>query len=473
MSKNPYYKYIIPHDIEKQPILDKTNQTNTNKHKIKGFITPNDIDQTFVSREQNSVSDDVVDELISNKTKLKWLFFATLFLFFSGIFIGFVPIKTVILRSMIYPELQIDLSMVISMTLMSLITFPVGLFLDKYGSKKTAIFGAILQTSGHLLVAFCFFFDLPISIFIIALALDSLANPFVFTSIIQFTRLFKSYENFLMGYFTGIWDLSALLGFLVLLLDQNNVPISVIFFGSGFIYLIFLFLVFIIFPKYELPKNSDNQNTNNNLNQLEDNVAQVDYHTINNNINTYTQTNNISTLLMAIFAASANILCMNFYMINFHNVLMIWNQTQSTDFVVHLFSITFPCIGFIAAIATGSFIDKYGLKPSIFLMALFQTIFISMSIISIYEFHGFAFFPYIFYRMMFYTFLNVCVIKINPNKIGLNLGLVYGISSIVNLSNYGFSYLATVTNDYFWIHFGLCLFALISTFFWSAFLPIA
>jgi uncharacterized membrane protein len=76
---------------------------------------------------------------------------------------------------------------------------------------------------------------------------------------------------------------------------------------------------------------------------------------------------------------------------------------------------------------------------------------------------------------MFYTSINVCVSQINPKKIGQNLGLVYGISSLINLSNYGFSLLATTFENkefgYYFIHMGMAILALVSTIFWICFLP--
>jgi len=401
--------------------------------------------------------------LVSNARKIKWIIFASLFLFFSGIFIGFVPIKSVILHSKIYSELDIDLALVISLTLMSITTYPIGLFLDKYGSKITAIVGAIFQMIGHILVAFCFHYHLPVPVFIISLALDSLANPFVFTSIIQFTRIFKGYEDFLMGYFTGLWDLSALLGFVILLLDKHDISISINFWISGCIYFIFLILIFIIYPKKDIPKIMPEVLPVDNISKDDQNDDIV----ISNN--------NTTTLIITIIAASTNILSMNFYMINFKNLLLVWNDKEDAEFIIHGFSILFPTIGFIAAMLSGAITQKFGLKRSIICMNIFQLIFGVMSLIPTYEVHGSAFFSYIFYRMMFYTSINVCVSQINPHKIGQNLGLVYGISSLINLSNYGFSLLANTMENiafgFYFIHLGMAIIALVSTVFWICFLP--
>lgn len=429
----------------------------------------------YDTEKQSLLNKDIDDfDNVSTKKKLGWILLASLFLFFSGVLIGFVPIKSVILDSKIYSELDIDLGMVISMTLMSIITYPTGLFLDRFGSRTTAIFAAFTQMIGHLLVAFCFVYSLPVVVFIIALALDSLANPFVFVSILQFTRLFANYDSFLMGYFTGLWDLSALLGFLILLAHNYGIHISITFWVSGSIYLIFMILIFFIFPKNEIPK-YDHKNDISSKMPIDNNMNEyTKISSYDDNKNTISNGNN-TLLIITIFAASANIISMNFYIINFHNLLLVWDKNSDTDIIINAFSLAFPCIGFVGAILSGGIIQKFGLKRSIICMTLFQFIFCIMSLIPTYCIHSYAFFPYIFYRMMLYTSLNVCVSNINPHKIGQNLGLVYGISSVLNLSNYGFSYLATTVNDdyfgYYWIHIGMILLALITSIFWICFQP--
>ena len=85
--------------------------------------------------------------------KVGWMVLISFTLLISGLIVGIASIKDVYYHNNPgFTEDQLNLAAFIALSLMTIVTYPVGVLLDRIGSKRLNLFGLLLQIIGFLLI---------------------------------------------------------------------------------------------------------------------------------------------------------------------------------------------------------------------------------------------------------------------------------------------------------------------------------
>lgn len=363
-------------------------------------------------------------ETIGLGKKLSWAMNGSFLLLFSGVLVGFVPIKEMMLETKLYTKLQLDLGFFISLTLMSLLALPAGLLLDYFGPRILSIVGAFIQTIGYFLTFLAFYLELPSAVLTVSFALDGIANPIIFSSLIHLTKISDKYEHILMSILTGIWDLAAIFGYVLQCLSRY-ITVHSIFWVLTMIYAVITLMSIHVLPERQQVDSSSVLSTAKSSKVAPDELTN-------------------KKLLFLTISASFFILQTNFYLTNVREILEdIVTDKQVVDVATKTFALTFPTIGFVAAILTGVIIHYLDVGRSLVVVIIIQTLFGICSNIPVLSLQYASFILYIFYRMSMYTLINVMIGKSPPRILGRNLGIVYGMASLVSFIGFPLTAITT------------------------------
>lgn len=373
----------------------------------------------------------------SKKKSFFYIASACFILFFSGILLGYNPIRKVMVHEGLYKGEDLDLAFFIGLSLMTILTWPIGILHDKYGPKKLIIFGIFSQIIGHLMLSFSDRTNGSLIYLISSFSLDSIANAIIFTSLFHFVYLFPGNLSIIAGIITGVWDLSSILGFVIEILVDFKVPFWAVFVTSSTIYLVFLIsIVFPFYPKWAfqepIVKNKTNNLSGSNpfKNHGEDNLPKSKLFTR-------------KLFIFFVISVALYILQINFYLTNVYRILDHTLPRTKVNQGEAIFSLTFPFVGFIAAIGFGIFQQKLGLWVGQTSLLIFALLFSVMSVVPVEVLQYAGFIIYVIFRMVCYASINIFIPHFAPQgKIGTYLGITYGICGIVNFGGFGLTLLS-------------------------------
>lgn len=364
--------------------------------------------------------------------RVGWLSLASVFLFFSAILVGIVPIKRVML--LYYKELDIDLAFIVSLTFMVVFTFPLGVMNDRLGPKKTALIGSLTQAFGHGFLAVCFRYSI-VPLLVAGFALDGLANPIVMISILHFANTFPTYSMLVTSFLTGIWDLSAILGYVIYILHKTEgFTLTDTFMFSSGVYVVMFGLILLFFPSYVLTPNKVDILGEEEESERDERKPLIEKEKKPSKV--------IISLL--ILSSSLFILQTNFYLTNVQNILENFvSSTRKADSASMIFSLMFPLVGFLASVVTGITLQRFGCFAVELFVTICQLVFVILSCIPWFPIQYGTFVVYVVFRMSMYASLNSILFKLFPTaKIGTYFGIVYGVAGVINLLGFLLTFLS-------------------------------
>lgn len=382
-----------------------------------------------------------------------WLILSVSFLFFSALLTGIVPIKQAMLETGRYSQDSVDAALIVAQVVMVASAFPVGIFHDRVGPWKTAIIAGIWQCLGHGLLSLSFFVFKSEVILTVSCAMDAIANTLIYFSLFHIANAFPGKESVVICAFTGVWDLSTILGYIVLRLSKVGVPIHLQFGVSAAIYVIFTILVAMYLPRTLIQrKDHDSNGNNDDIKTPKKGYGVRDSEpTVEDAGSTEKEKTDTHTIVaMITISAMFYQLQTNYYMLHV-KVLMEgtvshdpnYSNTTNTlkkgiiNTAITSLSLMIPIVGFGGAFVIGIFVSKFQIKFAWMVILFLEVLFSLVTLLPNYEIQYVGFALFAIYRLVMYASINDGLLKIvGAEKIGFYSGLVYTVGGTFNALNY-------------------------------------
>lgn len=394
--------------------------------------------------------------------KVGWMVLISFTLLISGLIVGIASIKDVYYHNNPgFTEDQLNLAAFIALSLMTIVTYPVGVLLDRIGSKRLNLFGLLLQIIGFLLIGLSTVVVPPAllvsrvngvpSLLIIGFVFSGLANPAIFSSVIPMAKAFgPAWEEVIISLFTGLWDLATFLSWLfnkVTKIFRGTERITVAALDPGYFFIIISAILvmiagiaFLIYPNTkQLAQIIQSYNdTHTRGGETEEEEPET-----NSQEPDKTKKSAMTRVQLAILTvmASSIICCTNFYLANVADICLQLEQgsEKRIDDVISSFSLIFPLAGFLASVMTGFILKRLnriiGLC-GILVTCLLFTVLSDLRHLSVGHLY-LVFTLYIILRMSTYSMINSIMISDSKHRnIGRNFGIVYGCAGLINFLNY-------------------------------------
>jgi len=173
------------------------------------------------------------------------------------------------------------------------------------------------------------------------------------------------------------------------------------------------------------------------------------------------------TLVLLTISASLYILQTNFYLLNFEEQLhWISNGTVAEiSLGVRVFSVLFPAIGFVAALVSGWVLSNIGMVGIEIVILGLQILFSVLGNIKSFNLQFATMIAFVLYRSILYTATNAFAIDFGgASQQGKYLGIIYGVSGVVNLGGYLLTWLGITHSEgnWFWVNIGISVVATVA-----------
>lgn len=321
-------------------------------------------------------------------------------------------------------RLRLNLMLTVSVTLLNLICFPLGIMVDRWGPRWVGVGGSLVTILGSLLFAFSD--SRKFDMFIPAYALIGSGGVCIFMSLLHLVNIFPEYRGVITTLYTAVEDASTGVFYFFRRLHSAGFSLRTLFISYCAIPVAHFFVV-LLQPKRPVI----NEKTSENKEFYPVSLLPL-------------RKQALSPQFIAVLIWNGLMGVTTYFYLSTLSSQLIWlfGSQEAADRGTEIFSFLFMICPFVAVPFTGWIIDAFGTWPSLLFVALQALTYGALSCVRVWWLQYIAWGAFVVTRASFIGVSTHWVNQMFGENFSTLIGFVWTIGGVCNFSNQLWVYIA-------------------------------